>query len=151
MDFSSFAIESRSGRQRFSRYKKAPSVTQKHHLKFNVGWNYSPGRGGISRFFFGKAAIFQVPSFLLFFFRRSFFFFNAIGKLSWRRSTTPKKEASNTSLAEKVLANAKEAEKKQTEKKTEKKAGWWTLFCVFVLGASPKNHFCDICVFVHAV
>lgn len=39
-----------------------------------------------------------------------------------RRSTTPKKEASNTSLAEKVLANAKEAEKKQTEKKTEKKA-----------------------------
>jgi len=39
-----------------------------------------------------------------------------------RRSTTPKKEAPNTSLAEKVLANAKEAEKKQTEKKTEKKA-----------------------------
>eukprot|EP00434_Breviolum_minutum_P001604 symbB.v1.2.001416.t1/scaffold74.1/size352168/9 len=39
-----------------------------------------------------------------------------------RRSTTPKKETSSTSLAEKVLANAKEAEKKQTEKKTEKKA-----------------------------
>ena len=42
-------------------------------------------------------------------------------------------------------------EEKQTEKKTEKKAGWWTLFCVFVLGAPSKNHFCDICVFVYTL
>ena len=63
------------------------------------------------------------------FFVCSFFggvFFFKMPSASFREGevTTPKKEASNTSLAEKVLANAKEAEKKQTEKKTEKKAGW---------------------------
>ena len=65
----------------------------------------------------------------------------AYSQALWRRSTTPKKEASNTSLAEKVLANAKEAEKKQSEKKTEKKAGW-TLCCC------PPKTMGDICVFV---
>ncbi len=40
-----------------------------------------------------------------------------------------------------MLANAKEAEKKQSEKKTEKKAGW-TLCCC------PPKTIGDICVFV---
>ena len=80
MDCSSFAIENLSGRQRLQ-HIIAPSVTQKHRLKFKVGWEL-PGRGDISRFLFGKAAIFQVPCVFVVLFSAEFFFKDAIGKLS---------------------------------------------------------------------